>query len=145
MGFIPTGQRVVMQTAMDKLWEDMQKPVTIVKKALLVATNEGTTFVPGYGEASNETNYVSTPQSGVFMCLRVAMRPDGMVLPAMDKTQSTEELLIKVKQDARDYIMDGREIEHAIYAGKIYNINSEDQSNFFLDNQYYYFRLALTN
>jgi hypothetical protein len=63
MGFIPTGQRVVMQTAMDKLWEDMQKPVTIVKKALLVATNEGTTFVPGYGEASNETNYVSTPQS----------------------------------------------------------------------------------
>jgi hypothetical protein len=26
------------------------------------------------------------------------MRPDGMVLPAMDKTQSTEELLIKVKQ-----------------------------------------------
>lgn len=144
MGLIPTGQIAVFEAAAESLWEDMQKSVTIVKKATIAAMNTGASFIPGYGPSSNDANYTYTPVSGTFNCLRVTLRPDGIIDSISDKAVSTESLYIKVKQAAHDFISDG-ENEHAVYQGKKYNITSQDQATFFLGRSYFYFKLELTN
>lgn len=144
MSLIPTGQIANLEAAADALWDSFQKPLTVVKKALISATNVSGGFVPGFGAEVNESNFSYTPQSGTFMALRILPKPDGTVDIITEKSSSQEEVLIKVQQEARDYIMDGREIEHVIFNNNFYNLLSGPTTAHFLGKTYYYFRLTLT-
>lgn len=144
MSLIPSGQIPALEAVASGLWDTFQKPIIIVKKALISATNENVGFMPGYGPIANDVNYTSTPQSGIFSCLRVPDRPAGEIDAISNKAVSTESLFIKVQQEAHDYITNG-ETEHAIFLGKTYNITSQDEVTFFLGRTYYYFKLELTN
>jgi hypothetical protein len=144
MSLIPSGQNASLEAVADALWDTFQKSLTIVKKALISATNESGGFIPGFGSEVNRGNFTYTPESGTFMALRVLPKPDGTTDFVTTKSLSQEEVLIKVQQEARDYIMDGREIEHAIFAGKTYNFLSQETTAHFLGKTYFYFRLSLT-
>ncbi len=144
MSLIPAAQQTMAEAAAAALWEQFQRPITIVKKPIIIAINEGGSYMPGYGTTAAVGNFNYTPQSGTFNCLRVRKELGGEQDETTQKAVSTEAIIIKVREEARDYILNG-ETEHAIYLGKTYNIISQDQISHFLGRTYYYFKLELTN
>lgn len=128
--------------ALGDLWDTVQRTVTVVKEPSVTAVSMSSTYVPGFGTTSNETNFTPTPESGTFYCLTVEKKPDGFV----DETSNQEPkqaVFLKVKADARNYIQDGRTNLHVIFDNRKYNIISEEEVAKLLTATFYIFKVEL--
>jgi hypothetical protein len=120
------------------------RQITVHKEPL--KTLNVSTPLPVYGyESSNETSYSYTPVYSSF--------PAIIVYTPVQQTKELEELKnsinkgevrIKVEQDCRDYIEDGRKTERVEFDGKSYNMISSDGVQNFLGLIYYIYKLENT-
>ncbi len=126
---LSSGTINLLNQAADDLWSTFATNITIVKKASVAAIDTSITTLPGYGFLSRESNYIYTPEQKSFPCLKIADKPTDAIDFITDKVQAEGDILIKVQQAARDYILDGRPNEHAIYKNKTYSRRRKKRSS----------------
>ena len=143
---IPVTQIEELKDALLSLWEtDLTHTVKIVKQPLetITTATANQPYIPGYGTTPEVVNVTLTPVSQDFKVLLIEQRPDSKMWYLYQSQQALGVLFMKVKADARNYILDGRKTLHVTVAGKNYNITSEEAPNFFLTDIYYMFKLEL--
>lgn len=130
-------------TAMDDLWDTVQDEITVVKEPAVTVVNISGSFIPGYGPAANDSNFTPTPESKTFKCLTVEKPPDKLISLITFKLEGKQNTLVKVKQDARDYIEDGRKNLNVVLNNRKFNIVGGPEVVHMLTNAYYIYKLEV--
>lgn len=86
-------------------------------KTLVLNTGE---YLPGYGDQSNETNYLLTPVSGVYRAMKINERnTDEKRLTELQTRFPGNKIRVKVERNCYDFIQNGKneqfEIDGLIY------------------------------
>lgn len=120
---------------------------TVVKEPIKIISNSTPDVIlPGYPtESINQTDITYEPNTGVFPC--VAIYP----YKSMPSTKSPEmkfdfdqnALYIKVKEDCRNFIKEGK-TERIIVDNLSYTNQDIEQVQNFMGLRYYYFKLVST-
>jgi hypothetical protein len=99
---------------------------------------------PGYGEASNQTNYTYTPVSGIYSG-RIVHADDQIEAPLrqLDMRIPHGGALLKVEEPAKNFILNGK-TERIEADGKIFNVISDYKVKHYLGTQFYIFTLENT-
>jgi hypothetical protein len=123
---LSTTDKANFQTSYLDIFDTFKKAIVIHKepiKKVDKANSEST--LPGYNESSNPTNYTFIPVSKTFHALirysanqEVGVADIGIQIPE-------GQVRIKVRQDARDYLMSGKN-EKLTFDGKSFNLISRD-------------------
>jgi len=142
---IPTTQATELMDLFSSLWETpLVRLVSICKEPIKTPIiNPSETYIPGYGTNSDSDNFTLTPVSQSFKALLVMQRPDAKMYYLTQSQMPLDVMYMKVRQDARDYILNGNRTLHVTINNKNYNIVSEETPNFFLTDIYYMFRVEL--
>lgn len=143
-GFLTTTNINDLTAAYLKHWQTFYKPITITKEPIkTIVTNNNTTLpIFGYGEESQPTtSYTYTSVTGIFMAqVTVDLNQKAVELEDIKNTVGKGTIRIKVQQDCRDFIEDGRKTESIQYGEQIYNTLALDGlQNFFGLKFYTYF------
>ncbi len=117
--------------------------VSVVKQPLQVINNPNSDLLAGYGQDNqniSDINYI--PETGIFPCVTIYPRNMNLDKFASMKFQiDLNQVLIKVKEEGRDFILNGTKTER-VYVDNIPYIpqNTPVIQNFF-GLKYYYFKL----
>ena len=114
--------------------------ITVTKEPIKTVVSVSNTISPAYGydDASQETNFTYTVQSGIY--------PSVIAYNNDQKTNELEEaknqvgqgrVRLKLEQDARDFIEDGRKTLRIEFDGKAYNTITFDAVHSFLGLKYF--------
>jgi len=142
MSLVPVSQQTIMTGLQESLFDQFCKELVIIKAPSVTSTNNGG-YIPGYN-LQGQQDLTYTQESGIFSGVRVPNTLDGRVNEVTEKSVGIEEITIKVRKPARDYILDGRPVEKIIFHGNTYNIKSAEGPRFFLTLTYYLFKLEVT-
>lgn len=147
-GFLNQSHIHKLSGAYNKHWDTFKKQIIVHKEPVrtIVTVNTNNSPIFGYDETSQSpSSYEYTAVTGVF---------DGQVSVNLDqKTNELEEIKnqvgagrirIKVKQDCRDFIEDGRKTEKIEYGGQSYNVITFDGLQNYLGLKFYTFFLERT-
>lgn len=143
MNFLSANDNTDILQAFDDLWDTSDTFLTIVKEPQIAVTNLNGSYIPGFGQTSNPNNFVPTPESRTFPCLTKEKAPDNSVDYVTNKQEPKQVISLKVKQDARDYIQDGRRTLYALYQGRKFNILSDEEVAKIGTRVYYIFKLEV--
>lgn len=143
MNLITAEDEASILAILDDLWDTDGQPLMIIKSPQVTMTSIGGSFVPGFGQTSNPNNFTPTPESKTFVSLTFEKYPDGQSNAITDKREPKQNFFLKVKKDARDYILDGRPNLYASYLGRKYNILSDEQIVHIASRVYYIFQFQL--
>jgi hypothetical protein len=115
-------------------------------KNIVFATPNTSPGYPNYNNENLSENQVTyTPVSGVYNAIvRHKKNNKFEFLPETRAVFFDGDIAIKVKQDARDYILQGR-TENITINGRKYTISSDEWVQNFLGLKYYYFGLKTAN
>jgi hypothetical protein len=119
--------------------------ITIFKEPKKSFSNTSQQGMAGYGNKSIPNNITYTPVSGVYPAIVLDdLEQNESVFP--ETSQKIEEgvTVIKVKQDARDFILNGK-TESVNVDGRTFNVKTNFSVQNYLGLQYYYFGLKNTN
>ena len=141
---ISTGQEAEALQALDDLWDTMGEEVTIVKEPTISVIDINASYIPGFNLTSNVNNFIPEPESRTFPCLVDEKKADRNSQAIHTKQDALQFVYLKVQQDARDYIQDGRRNLHAVLNNRKYNIVSDEEVRHMLSRAYYVFKLEIT-
>lgn len=108
----------------------------------VIAANPGNTY-PGYENTSTESDVQYVPVSGIYPALKVS-------ISKMDKDETFESVpigiangedYIKVKEDAKDFIENGK-TENILIDGQYYNVIGTPKVKNYLGLVFYWFPIA---
>jgi hypothetical protein len=122
------------------------KTVTVVKEPLKTTVSSPITQnnVFGFGEMQANSVYDYTPVTGVFPAFIIYPRDYQTSLNSeIDIRVGSEPIKIKVQQDCRDFIYNGRTL-HLIADNKTFYLDGEARLQLFLNGNYYFFNLKET-
>jgi len=98
----------------------------------------------GYGESSIEENMEYIPESKIFKAkIKYNNDQDLVQIKELANFLSKGIVKIKVRQDARDYILNGTKTERIEFDGKSFNIISDEAVKKFFNTTYYIFYLEV--
>jgi hypothetical protein len=98
----------------------------------------------GYGASSNQSNYTYVPVSGIYSIMRVYEKAGNeQSLTALQTKTIGGTVRIKVKQNCRDFIRDGKN-EYFTLEGIAYQEAFEETPQNFFGLTFYYFTLTKT-
>lgn len=118
-----------------------QTVITVHKQPTETVTSNAVNVYPGYKEKSTETNISYTPVSQSFSGLITKMsNKTPQELWEINKRIWQGDARIKVQQDARDYILNGKTIK-VVADQKNWDIISGPSTQTFLSLEYFYFDL----
>lgn len=147
-GFVNNSQIAVLTSAYSKHFNTFKKQIVIVKEPIRteITTNTLSSPIFGYGEESQvSSSYTYTSVTGVFdaqvtenLDQKVAMLEDIKNIVARGTIR------IKIQQDARDFIEDGRKTERIDYGGQSYNQFALDGLQNFFGLKFYIYTLERT-
>lgn len=143
MKLVSDTQAAALQSCILNLFDTVSKTITIVKETQLQPINVNQPYMAGYGPVANPNNYVNQPESKDFQGTLVEKLPDGRLQYVSQQQAPTDTIFLKTQQDARDYIQDGRKNLHAIIQGVRYNIVSDGEVVYFLNQIFYIFKLEM--
>lgn len=125
-------------------FDTFQRNVVVHKEPIKVVNviNSPKTYA-GYNDSSNPNNFTLIPQSQTFQAIVVYEDKQREVVSQV-ATFPVGLIKIKVKQDARDYIMNGK-TEKIVVDGKSFNAVTEDKVQNYLGMVFYIFFLQATN
>ena len=116
----------------------------VFKTPKKVVTSTTSTFYPGYGQSSNESQITYIPISGIY---------SGIISYNTNQTQnnlyearssiSKGEVRLKVEKNAYDFIKNGKN-ENFIVDGMTFNLIADEYIQSYLGLQYFYFVLKRT-
>ncbi len=119
--------------------------ITIFKEPQKTFSNSNANVYAGYGPTSQETTVTYTPTSGMFA--GIIIYPKTAKIGYFSEAQipiQQGNIRIKVRQDAKDYIKNGK-TEKIVIDGASYNLASDFSVQNYLGLIYYYFDLERTN
>jgi len=98
----------------------------------------------GYGESSIEENIEYIPESKIFKA-KIKYNNDQELEKIKDLNNFISKGIVKIKvrQDARDYILNGTKTERIEFDGKSFNIISDEAVKKFFNTTYYIFYLEV--
>lgn len=117
--------------------------VSIVKQPLQVINNPNSELLAGYGPDNQNIIDISyIPETGIFPCVTIYPRTLNMDKFASIKFQiDLNQVLIKVKEDARDFILNGTKTERVYVDNMLYIPQNTPVIQNFFGLKYYYFKL----
>jgi hypothetical protein len=123
------------------LFDTFARDITIHKEPRKVIQQMDVNTMPGYGEGSVPENVELVPVSSSFSAMinygdKQSTKTEGMAGVTVPKGQVS----IKVKEDARDYIMNGR-TERIEFDNKSFNLISRDSVKYHFGLSLYVFYL----
>ena len=142
--FLNSSQIELFSGTFARHFPSFAREFTVFKEPKKVVTSTTSTFYPGYGQSSNESQITYVPVSGVY---------SGIISYNTNQTQenlyearsaiSKGEVRLKVQKDAYDFIKNGKN-ENFIVDGMIFNLISDESLQVFCGLTYYYFLLKKT-
>ena len=147
MSFISTGNfsTSAFTSAYDDFFDYFKKEVVVYKTPKKTVADVNLSFLYGYGTDSNGDNYNFTPVSGVFSGLVVyGANVNDQDLFQADIRLPDNNLRLKVTEEAKNYINNGKNEALEIDDEK-YFIKSSDTKEIFLTNNYFIYILEEAN
>jgi hypothetical protein len=132
----------------EDLFDTFARDIIIHKEPKKIIKNINTNSLVGYNESANLENYEYIPESRTFKAkIKYENQQDLSSLTHLGGLKnflSQGVVKIKVRQDARDYILDGRKTEKIVFDNKTFNIISDESVKRFFNTVYYVFYLQST-
>lgn len=132
----------------EDLFDTFARDIVVHKEPKKIIENVNINSLAGYDENSNIINYKYIPESKIFKAK--IKYENNQELKSLDKLGGLNSLMsqgivkIKVRKDARDYILDGRKTEKISFDDKSFNIISDESVKKFFNTTYYVFYLQST-
>jgi uncharacterized protein YukJ len=123
---ISAEEYVSITGALSDLFDTVSGQIVVNKepKKTLIAGSFNTPSLPGYSKRRDEQSFDYVPQSGIYP----AMIDHGKAGQEFESDQGIHvrypdgTILIKVKEDAKDFIFDGIKTENIIADGQFFNV-----------------------
>lgn len=144
-GFLTQGHINTVTGAYGKHFITFQKQIVILKEPTRTIITSNTTNSPvfGYAEESQPNiSYSYTTNTGVYDAQITAnLNQKTAELEEAKNIVGQGQIRIKVKQDCRDFIEDGRKTEGVQYGGQTYNVITFDGLQDFFGLKFYCYYL----
>tara|TARA_Y100000593_G_scaffold93138_1_gene186924 strand:+ start:6949 stop:7392 length:444 start_codon:yes stop_codon:yes gene_type:complete len=144
---------LVTQTEIDvftgdfqNLFDTFKRSITVHKSPKKVISAINTDFLYGYGEASDQANYTYEPVSRDFEAMvQYKDHQEADELGGVSEIRYfAGDLRIKVDEDTKDYIKDGK-TEKVTVDGKDFQVMTEESVKYFFGMKLYVFHLQYTS
>jgi len=137
--------KAFFSSVMGDIFDTFKRNITIHKEPQKIIKQVNTDLYAGYGDTSNPNNVEYVPVSKDFEAMITYLdRQRKESDPEIGTSFSRGEARIKVQQEARDYINNGKTIRIDI-DGKPFNLITDDSVKDFFGTQYYVFHLEAAN
>ncbi|MAF24678.1 hypothetical protein CL634_03775 [bacterium] len=141
---LSSSERAEIAKAFTSFFDTFKRQIEVHKEAKQEMADVDISFLLGYGEISNQTNYQYVPESSTFDA--IVWFPSG---GDQDTTLAREisayipegEIRIKVKEDAKDYLTTGK-VERVDVEGHSYALLGMDAKINTIIDGYYVFKLG---
>lgn len=129
----------------DEFFDYFSRPFIVHKDPLKIVQQVQSAPIYGYGSSSDSVNYTYIPVTGIFngRIFYNNARDTDAVNSDLKLIFARGDVTLKVKQNARDFISNGRTIK-VEFDGKTWNIITEDIIKKYLNNTYYVYGLEQT-
>lgn len=128
----------------EDLFDTFARDITIHKQPKKNIYQSINNSMIGYGETSIQENIEYIPESKIFKAkIKYNNDQDLAQIKELANFLSKGIVKIKVRQDARDYILNGTKTEKIEFDGKSFNIISDEAVKKFFNTTYYIFYLEL--
>lgn len=145
-GFVNNNQIFALSGAYYKHWNTFKKQIIILKEPTktIVTSDINNSPLFGYSEESQPaTSFTYTSVTGVYdaqITENLNQKAEEIVPGEVKNTKAIGTIRIKIQQDAKDFIEDGRKTEAIQYGGQTFNVvNFDGLQNFFGLKFYTYF------
>lgn len=130
---------------LEDLFDTFARDIIVHKEPKKVITSNVETHLIGYGDNAISENIEYIPEKKTFKAkVKYNTDQDIAKLKELDNTISKGAVKIKVRKDARDYILDGRKTEKIEVDGNSFNIISDEAVKKFFNVTFYIFFLQRT-
>lgn len=128
--------------ALNDHFDTFKRSVTIYKEPRKTYSNASAVIYPGYDYSSQEGEVTFEAVSGVYDAMIIDKNVQSLTEITEPKFNVPKgEKVIKVKQDAREFINNGK-TEYLLDNGKKYNITSKEKIQNYLGLQFYYYEIT---
>jgi hypothetical protein len=145
MSFINSTTAAEFSKDYDDFFTYFSRPFTVHKDPVRVIEQVQNAPIYGYGQSSDPVNFTYIPVNAVFsgrIYYNNSIDPDA-VNSDLKLVFAKGDVTLKVKQDARDYIANGKTMKIE-FDGKTWNVITEDIVKKYLNNIYYVYGLEQT-
>ena len=145
MSFINSTAAAEFSQDYDNFFVYFSRPFVVHKEPIKVLESVQSPTMYGYGSSSDSANYTYIPVNATFngRIYYNNSRDVDAVNSDLKLVFARGDVTLKVKQDARDYIANGRTIKLE-FDGKTWNVITEDIVKKYLNNTYYVYGLEQT-
>jgi hypothetical protein len=141
---ISSGEKATLSGVFEDIFDTFKRDVTIYKEPVRTLSSVSESAIFGYGDASNQTNYTYTSQTGIYPAIiRYSDQQNEDYYSSLGAGISKGDVRIKVKKDCRDFIEAGK-TEKIEFDDKTWNVKSDDTVKRFLDSEFYVYYLERT-
>jgi len=128
------------------LFDTFKRTITIHKAAKKILKNINTDFLYGYGNPAEQANYEYVHVYKDFDCMvSYKDHQDSDELSEVSEIRYfAGDVRIKMDEDAKDYIKDGK-TEKVVIDGKDFQLMTEESVKYFFGIKLYVFHLQFTN
>lgn len=124
----------------EDLFDTFARDIVIHKQPQKKIIQSNVNSLAGYEEESIQENIEYIPESRVFKAkVKYDNAQDLKTFPQLSNLISKGLVKIKVRQDARDYILNGTKTEKIEIDGKYFNIVTDEAVKKFFNTTYYIF------
>jgi hypothetical protein len=145
MSFINSNTAAEFSNAYDEFFDYFSRSFVVHKEPIKVIQELENTPLYGYGSSSDSVNYTYLPVTGIFngRIYYNNSRDTDAVNSDLKLVFARGDVTLKVKQNARDFIANGKTIKLE-FDGKTWNVITEDVIKKYLNNSYYVYGLEQT-
>jgi hypothetical protein len=145
MSFIDSTTAASFSQAYDDFFTYFCRPFVVHKEPIKIVEQVQSAPMYGYGSSSDPVNYTYILVNATFSgrIYYNNARDTDAVDSDLKLVFARGDVTLKVKQDARDYIANGKTIK-VEFDGKTWNIITEDVVKKYLNNTYYVYGLEQT-
>jgi hypothetical protein len=145
MSFISSEIATSFSKDYDDFFVYFSRPFIVHKEPIKVLESVQSPTMYGYGSSSDSANYTYIPVNATYSgrIFYNNSRDTDAVNSDLKLVFARGDVTLKVKQDARDYIANGKTIKLE-FDGKTWNVITEDIIKKYLNNTYYVYGLEQT-
>jgi hypothetical protein len=145
MSFINSTTAAEFSRDYDDFFTYFSRPFVVHKDPIRVVEQVQSTPLYGYGQSSDAVNFTYIPVTGTFngRIYYNNSNDTDVVNNELKLVFVKGDVTLKVKQDARDFIANGRTLKLE-FDGKTWNVITEDIVKKYLNNTYYVYGLEQT-
>jgi len=145
MSFINSTTAAEFSNAYDEFFDYFSRSFVVHKEPIKVIQELESTPLYGYGSSSDSVNYTYMPVTGIFngRIYYNNSADNDAVNSDLKLVFARGDVTLKVKQNARDFIANGKTIKLE-FDGKTWNVITEDIVKKYLNNSYYVYGLEQT-